>query len=39
MQVFFPAIESHVNTIATAIFGKPGMKRLMDVAERRAKLV
>jgi hypothetical protein len=33
-QVFFPAIEAHVNAIATAIFGKPSVERLMDVADQ-----
>jgi hypothetical protein len=34
VQVLFPAVESHVNAIAAAIFGKPGMKRLMDVTNQ-----
>jgi hypothetical protein len=34
MQVFFPAIEPHVNTVASAVLSEPGMKRLMDVADK-----
>jgi hypothetical protein len=33
MQVFLPAIETHVNTVAAAIFSEAGMKRLMDVPD------
>jgi hypothetical protein len=33
VQVFFPAIESHLNTVAAAIFRKPGMKRLVNVTD------
>jgi hypothetical protein len=33
VQVFFPAIESHDNTVVTTILSEPGMKRLMDVSD------
>jgi hypothetical protein len=33
VQVFFPAVEAHVNAIPTAIFSEAGMKRLMDVPD------
>jgi len=33
VQGFFPAIEAHVNTVAATIFGKAGVKRLMDVPD------
>ena len=33
VQVFFLAVESHVNTVATAILCEAGMQRLMDVAD------
>jgi hypothetical protein len=33
VHVFFPAVESHLNTVATTILSEPGMKRLMDVAD------
>jgi hypothetical protein len=39
VQIRLPAVEPDINAVAATILGKPGMKRLMDVAERRAKLV
>ena len=34
MQVLFSAVEPHLYAVAAAIFGEPGMKRLMDVANQ-----
>jgi hypothetical protein len=34
VHVFFPAIETHINTVAATILSENGMKRLMDVAEK-----
>ena len=34
MQVFFPAVEPHINTVAAAIVSKAGVKRLMDIADQ-----
>jgi hypothetical protein len=31
VQIFFPAIEPNLNTIAATILGEPGMKRLMYI--------
>jgi hypothetical protein len=33
MQVLFPAIESHLNTVASTVLSKSGVKGLMDVAD------
>jgi hypothetical protein len=33
MQVFFPAIEPNVNTVAASILGKTGMKWLMYIPD------
>jgi hypothetical protein len=32
MQIFFPAVEAHVNTVAAAIIRESDMKRLMYIA-------
>jgi hypothetical protein len=36
-QVFFPAVEPHVNGVATAILSESGMKGLMDIADKMGK--
>ena len=36
LQIFFPAIEPHLNTIAASIFGEPGMQRLVYIADQMA---
>jgi hypothetical protein len=34
VKIRLPAVEPHINAIVTAIFGEPGVKRLMDVADQ-----
>jgi hypothetical protein len=34
VQIFFPAIESHLNTVAASILSEPGMKWLMYIANK-----
>jgi hypothetical protein len=33
VQGFFPAIETHLNTIAATVLGEPGIERLVDVGD------
>ena len=38
MQIFFPAVEAHVNTVAAAILSESGMKRLMYIANEMCEI-
>jgi hypothetical protein len=33
VEILFPAVKPHLNTIAAAIFSEAGMQRLMDVPD------